>query len=160
MKKMSVMMMVLAGALLLASCASSKVVAKEQPADILKVNNCTTVAYKLPVAVDSGAVVKVTITGTNTGDTGFRSWLIDDSQTTNSNQFTASTFTSFKDLGGTMVKGKFSFTYELTASASATNLFLKAPSWNAKINGVEIDSITVTINGVTTQLSPSSGETA
>ena len=49
---------------------------------------------------------------------------------------------------------------QFTASANATNLFLKASSWNTEITGVEIDFVTVTIDGVTTQLSPSSGETA
>jgi|WetSurMetagenome_2_1015567.scaffolds.fasta_scaffold356430_1 hypothetical protein len=162
MKKFTIAGVILAGALLLGSCATSKTAESgAEPDTSLKIGSagCTTVAYKLPSVVESGTVVKVDISGKNTGKTGFRSWLIDDNQTTNSNQYTTSLFNSFKDLGGTMGSGPFSFSYELTSTAPSTNLFLKAPSWNTKIQEIEIDAVSVTINGTTTTFVPSDGVT-
>ena len=169
MKKRFVVVMILAAAIALAGCANNSSDSPDETDDTddtddttgtaLTVTDSPYVSWALPSTVASGTTVSVELKGTNNGTAGFRCWLIDDAQTTNSNQYTGSLFNSFTDLGGTMGSGQFSFTYELTATAPATNLFLKAPSWDSKIQGIEIDAVSVTINGTTTAFVPSDGLT-
>jgi lysophospholipase L1-like esterase len=122
-------------------------------ASSLTVTSVSNFSYTLPSSVKAGTAVTVTVTGTNSGTTGFRSWLIDGNQTTVSNQYTDSLYTNYT--GGTMENGSFSFTYILTATETASSLFFKAPTYNTKIQNIEIDSLSITTGGTTTAYDPS-----
>ncbi|MBH1939925.1 LPXTG cell wall anchor domain-containing protein [Mobilitalea sibirica] len=92
------------------------------------------ISFYLPEAVKAGETVTVTMKGSSDGD--FRVWLIDVNEVTNSNiyQMSQNDFTS----------GDFDKTFDLTATAEATEIFFKAPSWDAKINNLTISELTVT----------------
>lgn len=86
------------------------------------------ISFYLPEPVLAGEAVTVHITGSSDGD--FRVWLIDVNETTNSDiyQMSQNDFTS----------GDFDKTFTLTATAEATEIFFKAPSWDAKINNLTL----------------------
>lgn len=91
------------------------------------------ISFYLPAPVNAGESVTVHITGSSDGD--FRVWLIDVNETTNSDiyQMSQNDFTS----------GEFDKTFTLTASAEATEIFFKAPSWDGKINNLNLTLVDV-----------------
>ncbi len=91
------------------------------------------ISFYLPEAVQAGETVTVHVTGSSDGD--FRVWLIDVNEVTNSDiyQMSQNDFTS----------GEFDRTFDLTATAEATEIFFKAPSWDAAINNLTIASLSV-----------------
>lgn len=95
------------------------------------------ISFYLPSAVKAGEKVTVNIKGSSDGD--FRLWLIDATEVTNSDiyQMSVNGFTS----------GDFDKTFELTAIGEATEIFFKAPSWDAKISNLTITKLTVTAAG-------------
>lgn len=96
----------------------------------------STCDFLLNTPLKNGDVITVTVKGTYNGSAGFRSWVIDDSQTTMS------------DIAGTDVfpakKGDFTATYTLTVTGSATRLFFKGPAWdNPNVDNCTFNSITI-----------------
>jgi uncharacterized repeat protein (TIGR02543 family) len=119
----------------------------------LQVTDVTCFDFALPSTLaDTGSVVEVHIKGTNTGANGFRSWLIDNSQTTGSNMLIySSVSTSASAIA--FPAGAYDLTYTLTSTiASTTRLFFKCYAYGQKIDSLQVDSITVTIGGTTTTI--------
>ena len=67
---------------------------------------------------------------------GFRSWLVDDSQTTNSNVFNTNDEVGFTG-------GEIELLYDLEATTAAGQLFFKGPSYGVNIDDLEISKIYV-----------------
>src|SRR5574344_232283 len=133
--------------------ASGTEAAADTTGTALNVTNQACVTWKLPSAVESGTVVSVEIKGTNNGTAGFRSWLVDNSQTTLSNQYVDAK-------GAGLPSGAFDLKYDLTATGTATNFFVKGAAYGTNIDNVDFTYITVTINGTTTKIDPSTGTKA
>jgi len=91
------------------------------------------ISFYLPTPVQAGETVTVHITGSSDGD--FRVWLIDVQEVTNSDiyQMSLNDFTS----------GDFDKTFTLTATAEATEIFFKAPAWDAPLNNLKLTSVDV-----------------
>ena len=91
------------------------------------------ISFYLPEAVQADETVTVHITGSSDGD--FRVWLIDEQEVTNSDiyQISQDDFTS----------GDFDKTFTLTATAEATEIFFKAPAWDAPLNNLTLSSVDV-----------------
>lgn len=97
--------------------------------------NCT-FSFTLETPLSAGDVITVTVKGKYNGSKGFRSWVIDDNQTTMSDIADTSVFPS--------AAGDFTATYKLTATGAATRLFFKGPSWqDANVDDVTIKSISI-----------------
>lgn len=102
-----------------------------------------TVVNKAPFGFDlktplaSGDTIKVTVKGTYNGSKGFRMWLIDKAnQTTTSNQVDKTVLPS--------KPGKFTATFELTATGVANQIFFKGPDWqDQNIDNLTISSIKI-----------------
>src|SRR6478736_5877979 len=100
------------------------------------------IQFPLPRTMAPGQTVVVHVTGSNQGTTGFRSWLVDNSQTTSTNvQFFTGTNSS------TIPIGNFTLDYSLTVldGLNPSYLFFKAPSFGGIIENVTFTSITVTL---------------
>ena len=95
--------------------------------------------FPLPVEMNAGDYITVHLTGTNNGDTGFRSWVVDNNQTTLSDPL----YLDFKKDGADYVTGDFDITYTLNATAPATFLFIKGPQWGTMIDKLTIKSVAV-----------------
>lgn len=95
------------------------------------------ISFYLADPVQAGETVTVHIKGSSDGD--FRVWLIDVQEVTNSDIYQISTegFTS----------GEFDKTFNLTATAEATEIFFKAPSWDATLNNLTITELSITPAG-------------
>ena len=92
--------------------------------------------FPLKTPAKNGDSFTVTVKGVYNGSKGFRSWLIDDVQTTLSNVADTSVFPS--------KPGAFEVTYTLTSIGAATNLFFKGATYDApNVDNVTITSITI-----------------
>lgn len=105
------------------------------------VSDGSNISFPLPNTVTSGGTVTVTIKGSCDGD--FRVWLIDANEVTVSNQYKMSEngFTS----------GAFEKTIVLThdgVGPDATELFFKAPTYDGKIENLNLTYIGVTEGAV------------
>jgi len=116
----------------------------------ITLNDVNIVHYSLETSVKTGESVSVNVKGSNNG-TGFRSWLVAGG-TTNSNLYT-----DFISGGKDFTSGDFDISFSLTANGVSDGLYLKAPTYDTKINEVTITSITVTHNGNTYSLNPAEG---
>lgn len=120
------------------------------------------ISFYLAEPVNAGETVTVHVTGNSVGD--FRFWLIDVNETTNSEIYhmSAEGFTT----------GDFDVTTTFTATAEATELFFKAPTFDGKIDNLTVSSITIDKDGAaapaeevveatdTTTSVPKTGETS
>lgn len=96
--------------------------------------------FRLPTPMNEGDVITVHITGTNEGKSGFRSWVIDDNQTTNSDPiYMGSAFDA-------LPQGDFDITYTLNATKPSTCLFIKGPQWGTMIEKLTFKSVAVIYN--------------
>lgn len=92
--------------------------------------------FPLPKEMGRGDSLKVILRGTYNGTAGFRSWLIDKSQTTNSNMFNTNDEADFEG-------GDFEFTYTLTALTASQYLFYKGPSYGVNIDDLIVKEILI-----------------
>lgn len=106
-----------------------------------KLNN---VSFLLPEAYPSGETYTIHITGASDGD--FRVWFINTDEVTNSDIWQAS-------LNG-FTSGDFDYTFTLTTTAEANEIFFKAPTWDSTINNLTIKSITITKGAVAEAAAP------
>lgn len=96
--------------------------------------------FPLLTEMDAGDVITVHITGTNNGVSGFRSWVVDQNQTTLSDPlYLDSAFSGLPE-------GDFDITYTLNATAPAQYLFIKGPQWGTMIDKLTIKSVAVSYN--------------
>ncbi|MCQ2593063.1 MAG: hypothetical protein MJ188_09805 [Treponema sp.] len=96
--------------------------------------------FPLPTEMVADSQITVHITGTNNGKAGFRSWVVDQNQTTLSDPL----YLGFKPDGADYVEGDFDITYTLNATAPAMYLFIKGPQWGTMIDNLVIKSVAVT----------------
>ncbi len=95
--------------------------------------------FPLPREINPGEYLTVHLTGTNNGDTGFRSWVVDNNQTT----LTEELYLDFKKDGADYVTGDFDVTYTLDVTGPASFLFIKGPQWGTMIDNLTIKSVAV-----------------
>ncbi len=96
------------------------------------------IQWPLAEEIAAGTTVKVHLTGKNAGKSGFRSWLVDMNQTTNSNLYTDSTFDK-------LAQGDFDLTYTLTATNPSNYIFIKGPVYGTMIENLTIKSVSVEV---------------
>lgn len=103
--------------------------------------------FGFPLAQDleAGEDVRVTVRGTNRGEAGFRSWLVDATTATCCANEGLYIFTQAGNEEFTV--GDFEITYTLTASAPCSYLFFKGPVYGTNIEDLSISSIDVTYFG-------------
>ncbi len=99
--------------------------------------------FPLAQELQEGQHVVVHVKGTNAGDKGFRSWLVDGNTGTCCANDGYYIFTEDGTNKEDFVVGDFDITYKLVASDSCGYLFFKAPSWDALIQDLSISSIEV-----------------
>jgi len=92
------------------------------------------ISFYLPETVKAGEAVTVHVKGSSDGD--FRMWLINLNEVTNSDiyQMSQNGFTS----------GAFDKTFTLTATGDSTEFFFKAPTFDGKINNLNVTYLSVT----------------
>lgn len=95
------------------------------------------IQWPLAKEVAAGETVTVHLTGTNNGKSGFRSWLIDMNQKTNSNVLMDYAFEN-------LPQGDFDVTYTLTATDTGAFLFIKGPVWGTMLEKLTFKSVAVT----------------
>lgn len=96
--------------------------------------------FPLPQEMAEGDVITVHLTGVNNGTSGFRSWVVDQNQTTLSDPlYLDSAF-------GGLPEGEFDITYQLNATAPAMYLFIKGPQWGTMIEKLTLKSVAVSYN--------------
>lgn len=89
----------------------------------------------LPAPMNAGEAITVTVKGKYNGAKGFRSWLVDDNDVTQSDIADGSHFPATAQA--------FEATYTVTAIGPATRLFFKGPSYSdPNVDDVTITSIT------------------
>jgi len=99
------------------------------------------ISFPLPETVTSGQSITVRIKGTS--DSDFRVWLIDANETTVSNQY------KMTDNGYTPGT-EFDHTFVLThdgVGPDATELFFKAPTWDGKIENLNLTYVAIVVGG-------------
>lgn len=101
------------------------------------------IQFPLETPLEAGDVITVHLTGINTGKNGFRSWVVDDNQTTNCANPDGLYFTTKDPNFG---DGEFDITYQLEATAHSTFLFIKGIQWGTMIEGVTLTSVAVLYN--------------
>lgn len=101
------------------------------------------IQFPLETPIDAGDVITVHLTGINNGKNGFRSWVVDDHQTTNCANPDGLYYTTKDPNFG---DGEFDITYTLEATAPSTFLFIKGIQWGTMIEGVTLTSVAVTYN--------------
>lgn len=104
----------------------------DEKKDSLTINGGEYFQLPLPTELNEDDAIKVHLKGINNGASGFRSWTVDDVQTTNSDIYMDATFEN-------LASGDFDLTYTLTAFAPSTYLFIKGPQW-----GTMLDNLTFT----------------
>lgn len=98
------------------------------------------IQFPLPQTLEAGKTITVHLTGTNAGTSGFRSWVVDDHQTTLSDPlYMDSTFDK-------LPQGDFDLTYTLNATADAIYLFIKGPQWGTMLDNITLKSVAVIFN--------------
>lgn len=105
----------------------------------LNVKDTEVFQFRLPTPLEAGQSITVHITGTNNGKTGFRSWLVDDNQTTNSNLY-------LDVIGEAFPAGNFDKTYTLTATAYSTYVFFKGPKYGTNIDNITMKTVSTIYN--------------
>lgn len=93
--------------------------------------------FQVPLGeyLDAGTVVKVHMTGKNNGKEGFRCWLTDD------NQVTLADPLYLDCIGEGLPAGDFDISFELHASGTVANFFVKGPKYGTMIDNIEITKI-------------------
>lgn len=114
------------------SASTENAVTYDAAAGILHARNLSYFLVPLPEELLSGSVVKVTITGNNLGEKGFRSWLAADND---------GAFSDIEVFEG--AKGEFSWTYTQTAKDKVHAICIKGSSWDSPIEDIEISNISV-----------------
>ena len=128
------------GALDLATYETNGISVKyDAEAYTLNVKDTEVFQFRLPTPLETGQSITVHITGTNNGKVGFRSWLVDDVQTTNSNLY-------LDLIGEGLAAGDFDKTYVLTATAYSTYVFFKGPQYGTNIDNITMKSVSVKYN--------------
>ena len=102
----------------------------------LHIQDAENFQFPLKENINKGEVLSVMLKGTYHGTKGFRSWLVDDSQTTNSNIFNTNDEVGFTG-------GEIELLYDLEATTAAGQLFFKGPSYGVNIDDLEISKIYV-----------------
>ena len=102
----------------------------------LHIQDAENFQFPLKENINKGEVLSVMLKGTYHGTKGFRSWLVDDSQTTNSNVFNTNDEVGFTG-------GEIELLYDLEATTAAGQLFFKGPSYGVNIDDLEISKIYV-----------------
>lgn len=109
------------------------------------------ISFYLSDPIKANETVTVHVKGSSDGD--FRVWLIDEQEVTNSDiyQISLDDFTS----------GDFDKTFNLTATAEATEIFFKAPTWDTTLNNLTITELSITAaDGATDDIDEAVVETA
>jgi len=106
----------------------------------LLLNGCEFVQFKLATPMEAGDVITVHLTGTNEGVSGFRSWVVDDHQTTNSDPL------YLDSIFDKLPQGDFDLTYTLNATNPSIYLFIKGPQWGTMLDKITLKSVAVTYN--------------
>lgn len=101
--------------------------------------------FPLAQDIEAGESVRVTVKGTNRGEKGFRSWLVDATTATCCANEDLYIYTAAGNEAFTV--GDFTITYTLLASASCSYLFFKGPAYGTNIEDLSIQSIDVTYFG-------------
>ena len=107
-------------------------------ADKLTIDGGEYFQIRLPQEVDDGNKITVHVKGTNNGKSGFRSWTVDDNQTTNSNVVTDFAFEN-------LASGDFDVTYVLEPYAPSTYFFIKGPQWGTMLEKLTFSYLSVKI---------------
>lgn len=105
----------------------------DSTAGTVKAEDAPFFKIKLAYDVAKGKTLHVKIKGKMEGSLGFRSWLVNSGNTTQSNQWSA------KDEPGFAAPGTFEYEYSLTATEESSYLFFKGIEY-----GTNIDSLTLT----------------
>lgn len=112
----------------------------DEEAYTITMNGNEYIQFPLPQTLTAGSTITVHLTGTNAGASGFRSWVVDDHQTTLSDPlYMDSTFDK-------LPQGDFDLTYTLNATADALYLFIKGPQWGTMLDNLTIKSVAVIFN--------------
>lgn len=98
------------------------------------------IQFPLPETLEAGKSITVHLTGINEGESGFRSWIVDDHQTTLSDPlYLDSAFAG-------LPAGEFDLTYTLNTTADGMYLFIKGPQWGTMLSKITIKSVAVLYN--------------
>lgn len=108
----------------------------DEKAESLTINGGEYFQLPLPKELNDGDAIKVHLKGQNNGTSGFRSWTVDDVQTTNSDIYMDATFEN-------LASGDFDLTYTLTAFAPSTYLFIKGPQWGTMLEKLTFTYVSV-----------------
>lgn len=98
------------------------------------------IQFPLPETLAAGESITVHLTGTNYGKSGFRSWIVDDHQTTLSDPLYLDS--AFDGLPA----GDFDITYTLNTTADGMFLFIKGPVWGTMLENIVLKSVAVIYN--------------
>lgn len=98
------------------------------------------IQFPLPETLPAGASITVHLTGTNNGTSGFRSWIVDDHQTTLSDPLYLDS--AFDGLPA----GDFDITYTLNTKEDGMFLFIKGPQWGTMLDNIILKSVAVIYN--------------
>ena len=98
------------------------------------------IQFPLAQPLEAGKTITVHITGVNNGKSGFRSWVVDNNQTTNSDPLYMDS--AFDGLAA----GDFDITYTLNATAESYYLFIKGPQWGTMLDNIILKSVAVVFN--------------
>ncbi len=93
--------------------------------------------FQVPLGEElpAGTVVKVHLVGKNNGTVGFRCWLTDN------NQVTLADPLYLDCIGDGLPAGDFDLNFELNASGTVANFFLKGPQYGTMIDDIEITKL-------------------
>lgn len=108
----------------------------DEKTESLTINGGEYFQLPLPTELNDGEVIKVHLKGQNNDSSGFRSWIVDEVQTTNSDIYMDATFEN-------LPKGDFDLTYTLTAFAPSSYLFIKGPQWGTMLEKLTFTYISV-----------------
>ncbi len=102
--------------------------------------------FQLSHDLAEGEYIDVRVKGTNNGEAGFRSWLVDAVTTTCTPTDDLYLYTSAANEAFTV--GDFEITYRLPASAECSYLFFKGPAYGTNIEDLSFTSVEVSYSNV------------
>ena len=118
-----------------ANSADYRCVKFNEETGVLSVKGAEYFQVPLGEYVEAGTVIKVHLVGKNNGTVGFRCWLTDD------NQVTLADPLYLDCIGEGLPAGDFDLSFELKASGTVANFFLKGPQYGTMIDDIEITKL-------------------
>lgn len=108
----------------------------DETQNTLRLKDCEYFQLELPEELAPDQTVLVTLKGINNGTSGFRSWIVNYSETSQSNLYVESIFEKLKS-------GEFEIRFELTTYGTGSCLFIKGPQWGTSIDDITFTNISV-----------------